>query len=63
MQTLRFELHLCADAAGYIPPGDKYAGLPTISLLIASDLVSSNPELLLEKDALQALLMPERPLT
>ncbi|KAK9868405.1 hypothetical protein WJX84_002515 [Apatococcus fuscideae] len=23
---------------GYVPPGDKYAGLPTISILIASDL-------------------------
>ena len=25
---------------GYVPPGDKYAGLPTISILVSSDLVS-----------------------
>lgn len=31
-------------ATGYVPPGDKYAGLPTISILVSSDLVSySNP--------------------
>lgn len=26
-------------ATGYVPPGDKYAGLPTISILVSSDLV------------------------
>ena len=27
-------------SAGYQPPRDQYAGLPTVSLLVVSDLVS-----------------------